>query len=188
MERNAFVTKLIPPGSVLNLITRICTFNWTSRLIITIKSVTYHSILRYPLAQQWRLLNFCVTTYSRELSSFVNCNHVELFWKVSITQKSSTPLTPGKLNMVMINPNITQCNQAVFIPSDSALEAVLEHDTIFTPVVVTLKLWLRSYCNQFSFLIYSRFINPAVQKMAARKFEIISRNNKYTHNFVTHMF
>lgn len=42
-------------------------------------SVTYHSILRYPLAQQWRLLNFCVRTYSRELSSFVNCNHVELF-------------------------------------------------------------------------------------------------------------
>lgn len=150
-------------------------------------SVTYHSILRYPLAQQWRLLNFCVRTYSRELSSFVNCNHVELFWKVSITQKSSTPFTPGKLNMVVIiNPNITQRKQAVFIPSDSALEAVLEHDTIFTPVVVTLKVWLRSYCNQFSFLIYSRFINPAVQKMAARKFEIISRNNKYTYNFVTH--
>jgi len=41
--------------------------------------------------------------------------------------------------MVIINPNITQCNQGVFIPSDSALEAVLEHDTIFTPVV-TLKL------------------------------------------------
>lgn len=150
-------------------------------------SVTYHSILRYPLAQQWRLLNFCVTTYSRELSSFVNCNHVELFWKVSITQKSSTPFTPGILNMVVsINPNITQRNQAVFIPSDSALEAALEHDTIFTPVAVTLKVWLRSYCKQFSFLIYSRFIKPAVQKMAARKFEIISRNNKYTHNFVTH--
>jgi hypothetical protein len=49
-------------------------------------------------------------------------------------------------------------------------------------------LWLRSYCNQFSFLIYSRFINPAVQKMAARKFEIISRNNKYTHHFVTHTY
>jgi len=59
---------------------------------------------------------------------------------VSITQKSSTPFTPGKLIMVVIiNPNITQRNQAVFIPSDSALEAVLEHDTIFTPVV-TLKL------------------------------------------------
>jgi hypothetical protein len=59
---------------------------------------------------------------------------------VSITQKSSTPFTPEKPNMVIINPNITQCNQAVFIPSDLALEAVLEHDTIFTPVVVTLKL------------------------------------------------
>jgi hypothetical protein len=55
---------------------------------------------------------------------------------VSITQKSSTPFAPGKLNMVVImNPNITHRNQAVFIPSDSALEAVLEHDTIFTPVV-----------------------------------------------------
>jgi len=42
--------------------------------------------------------------------------------------------------VVIINPNITQRKQAVFIPSDSALEAVLEHDTIFTPVVVTLKV------------------------------------------------
>jgi len=42
--------------------------------------------------------------------------------------------------VVIINPNITQRNQAVFIPSDSALEAVIEHDTILTPVVVTLKV------------------------------------------------
>jgi hypothetical protein len=57
---------------------------------------------------------------------------------VSITQKSSTPFTPGKLNMVVIvNPNITQRNQAVFISSDSAFEAILKHDTIFTPVIVS---------------------------------------------------
>ena len=42
--------------------------------------------------------------------------------------------------VVIINPNITQRNQAVFIPNNSALEAALEHDTIFTPVVVTLKV------------------------------------------------
>jgi len=42
--------------------------------------------------------------------------------------------------VVIINTNITQRNQAVFIPSSSALEAALEHDTIFTPVVVTLKV------------------------------------------------
>jgi hypothetical protein len=63
---------------------------------------------------------------------------VELFSNVSITQKSSTPFTPEKLNMVIIvNPNITQRNQAVLIPSNSAFEAILEHDTIFTPVIVT---------------------------------------------------
>lgn len=66
--------------------------------------------------------------------------------------------------VVIVNPNITQRNQAVFIRTDTALEAILEHDTIFTPVVVTLKVCLRSYSNQFFFLIYSRFINPAVQK------------------------
>jgi hypothetical protein len=61
---------------------------------------------------------------------------------VSILQKSSSPFTPGKLNIVVIvNPNIvTQHNQAVFIPSDSAFEAVFKHDNIFTPVVVTLKV------------------------------------------------
>jgi hypothetical protein len=57
---------------------------------------------------------------------------------VSITQKSSTPFTPGKLNMVVIvNPNITQRDQTVFISNASAFEAILEHDTIFTPVTVT---------------------------------------------------
>ena len=53
--------------------------------------------------------------------------------------------------VVIVNPNITQRNQAVFIRTDTALEAILEHDTIFTPVVVTLKVCLRSYSNQFFF-------------------------------------
>lgn len=39
---------------------------------------TYHSILRYPLAQQCKLLNCPNTEYSFETISFVNCICVEL--------------------------------------------------------------------------------------------------------------
>lgn len=90
--------------------------------------------------------------------------------------------------VVIVNPNITQRNQAVFIRTDTALEAILEHDTIFTPVVVTLKVCLRSYSNQFFFSNLFQIYKSCSTKMAVRKFEIISLNNKHTHNFLTHTF
>lgn len=98
---------------------------------------TYHSILRYPLAQQWRLLNFCATTYSWLLSSFVNCNHVELLRNVSMTQKSSSPFTTETLNMIVtVNANTTQRSHADNILDDWAFEVTVEYDIMFTLVTV----------------------------------------------------
>lgn len=56
---------------------------------------------------------------------------------MSITQKSSSPLTPGTLNrFVIVNVNTIQRTHIVFVSEDSAFEAILENDTIFTLVTV----------------------------------------------------
>jgi hypothetical protein len=134
-------------------------------------------MLRYPLVQQWRLLNFCATTYSRELSSFVNCNDVELFLNVSITQKSSSPFTKGTLIMlVTVNATTIECSHAVFILEDWVFEVILEYDTIFT-TVITLhsKLYFETCVRTSSFNVsYFALTNSAAWRMIISELERIT--------------